>query len=256
MFNNKDEKVVAQINQTFDYDRFSPLLGNRELNRANIEKLKKSMKENYLLCPIIVNRDWQIIDGQHRHQAVKELDYPLYYFMCKGYGLKEVQRLNSNQRNWTNLDYLNSFCEMGHENYLEVRNFWRKNKHLTLTNCLTLLHPTQNSFNSQTKSINGTEVKLNEFSQGKWVSGDIKFAQKVANQIYILKSLFDFTTKRTFVGALKKVNQNESFDFSNFLKKCRKFPAKVYDTTNTNNCLLMMENLYNYRNRDKVSLRY
>lgn len=256
MFKTKEEKVVAYINQTYDYDRFKTLEGNRNINKANVERLKKSMRENYLLCPIIVNKDWMIIDGQHRHQACKELNYPLYYFMCKGYGLNEVQKLNTNQKNWTNVDYLQSYCELGHSDYLEVRNFWRRNKFLALSNCLILLHPSHISLGHRTKKLNGTDVKINEFSEGKWINGDIELAQDLANQLYLLKNLVDFATKRNFVSAIKKLNANENFDFQVFLHKVKSYPGKIHDTTNTENCLLMIENLYNYRNREKVGLRY
>lgn len=85
--------------RTNDYEKFNHLSGNRIINELNLAKIKKSMEENFLISPILVNEHLEIIDGQHRLQAVKELGFPVYYFVNKGYGLKEVQALNSNGKN-------------------------------------------------------------------------------------------------------------------------------------------------------------
>ena len=45
------------------------------------------MKKKYLVSPILVNEKMEVIDGQHRLQAQKELNLPTYYIKNKGYDL-------------------------------------------------------------------------------------------------------------------------------------------------------------------------
>ena len=87
-----------QVHTTEDYFMFKPIDGNRNKNLLHINRLKKSMAENYLFTVIIVNEKYEIIDGQHRFHVIEELKLPLNYIVCKGYALEEVHILNANSK--------------------------------------------------------------------------------------------------------------------------------------------------------------
>jgi ParB-like chromosome segregation protein Spo0J len=78
----KKESPPFQVFQTFDYDAYDPynnqLLGNRTPDRSHVRKIKESMEKNYYPTIIQVNEQNQIIDGQHRFLAIKELGLPMY----------------------------------------------------------------------------------------------------------------------------------------------------------------------------------
>jgi ParB-like chromosome segregation protein Spo0J len=89
----KSEPMVKSSNQvhtTTDYFLFKSIDGNRNKNLLHINRLRESMSKNYLFTVIIVNENYEIIDGQHRFDVIQELKLPLNYIVCKGYGLKEV----------------------------------------------------------------------------------------------------------------------------------------------------------------------
>ena len=48
------------------------------------------MQSNYLFTVIIVNENYEIIDGQHRFEVIKELNLPLRYIICEGYGFAAI----------------------------------------------------------------------------------------------------------------------------------------------------------------------
>ena len=77
------------------------------------------MQENYLFTIIIVNENYEIIDGQHRFDVIKELGLPLNYVICGGYGLNEVHILNQNSKTWNVDDYLDGYCLLGYTDYLK-----------------------------------------------------------------------------------------------------------------------------------------
>ena len=54
-------KTIAKIFYTKDYSMFKTLAGNREVNIAHIKKLEKSFDQEYLISPILVNENFEII---------------------------------------------------------------------------------------------------------------------------------------------------------------------------------------------------
>ncbi len=110
------DKVIGQIYQTTDYEKFKRLSGNREVKNA--KKIIDSINAvGYVLSPILVNERWEVIDGQNRLEALKKLELPVIYMMQEGIGRKECQALNINQSNWTTEQFIHSYAECGYESY-------------------------------------------------------------------------------------------------------------------------------------------
>jgi hypothetical protein len=86
---------APQIQQTTDYSIFKSVNFNREKNKRHIQNLKQIlMKENLLhLHPILVNEKMEVVDGQHRLEAAKELSIPIFYIKSE---LSYDHILNSN----------------------------------------------------------------------------------------------------------------------------------------------------------------
>ena len=64
--NFSTDQIVGQVVRTSNYGMFRKLDGNRGLNGRHI-KIKKSIEANgYIMSPIIINENYQIIDGQGR----------------------------------------------------------------------------------------------------------------------------------------------------------------------------------------------
>jgi len=103
------------IQTTKDYKKFKIISGNRPLNRANLKQITKSIAENNMLSvsPIIVNEDFEIVDGQHRFQIAKENGYEIPYIVLKGGNLRAVHLLNNVNRRWNVEDYIKSYSSLG-----------------------------------------------------------------------------------------------------------------------------------------------
>ena len=106
-------RKINEVFETRNYLKFKNLEGNRKLNIANLKRLKISMEEEFLQVPIIVNEKHEIIDGQHRFEASKQLGLPVYFIIVRGYKLTHVHKLNAISRNWIFMDYVESFAELG-----------------------------------------------------------------------------------------------------------------------------------------------
>lgn len=83
-------KIVNQVNQTNDYNLFKSLKGNRNVNKLHVQRLKESFKGDYLMSPIIVNQNYEIIDGQHRFNAAKDLSLPVNFIICNDYSFPGI----------------------------------------------------------------------------------------------------------------------------------------------------------------------
>ena len=62
-----------QIKTTSNYNIFLHVIGNREINKANVNRLKESIKDIGLQVPILVNQNKAVVDGQHRTGAYEEV---------------------------------------------------------------------------------------------------------------------------------------------------------------------------------------
>lgn len=72
---------TIEIKSTKDYTMFKLSPRNRTPVRVHINELKNAIKKENLLHlhPIVINDQREIISGQHRFLAAKELNLPIYY---------------------------------------------------------------------------------------------------------------------------------------------------------------------------------
>ena len=77
-----EEKEIGKIYETKNYDKFIKKEWNRDINQNNINKIDKSVKENgWLITPIIVNENYEIIEGQHRYYYAKQNNLVIYLLL-------------------------------------------------------------------------------------------------------------------------------------------------------------------------------
>lgn len=106
------EVTEYEIRKTNDYDYFKLLDGNREVLDRRKDKIKKSISDiGYLMNPIIVNEKHEIVDGQGRFLALKEMNMPIYFVVVPGIGIDHCRYLNMYQEKWRNIDYVESYAK-------------------------------------------------------------------------------------------------------------------------------------------------
>ena len=248
MNNMKTEPMVKNSNQvhtTKDYFLFKSIDGNRNKNLLHINRLKKSMADNYLFTVIIVNEKYEIIDGQHRFDVIKELKLPLNYITCKGYGLNEVHILNQNSKTWNADDYLAGYVNLGYSNYLEYKKF--KDKYQFGHNeCMAMLSGV---------STGGGSLFEN-FKDGKFKVSHLKEAYHKAEKLWMFKDIYEDFKRRSFVYAMLYLFDKPQFEFIEFLQKIKNQPSALTKCNDTMQYVSLIEEIYNYRRREKVNLRY
>lgn len=233
----------SQVHTTTDYFMFKPIEGNRNKNLLHINRLKKSMSENYLFTVIIVNENYEIIDGQHRFEVISELGLPLHYIICKGYGLKEVHTLNANMKTWNADDYLDGYCQLGYKDYIIYKEFKDKYE-LGHNETMRLL----------AGDVNGSDQKV--FYSGNFKVKELHKAEKVIEKVLMVEPYYDGVRRRSFIYAMVSLFNNKNFEFTEFLQKLKLQPTALQHCNTTNNYKILIEEIYNYRRREKINLRY
>jgi len=64
-----NKAIVNKFFETTDYTKFKKTRGNRPVDPAHVEQLKKLISDKDLFDPIRVNKDMEVIDGQHTLEA-------------------------------------------------------------------------------------------------------------------------------------------------------------------------------------------
>lgn len=112
--------MTGELHTTTEYGRFTALEGNRSVSRSHVNELKRLIQKNGNLTekfPIKVNPNGDVLDGQHRLQALKELKQPITYEVVRDADIKVVRAINLGNRNWTWQDMAESHFKLGNEEY-------------------------------------------------------------------------------------------------------------------------------------------
>lgn len=253
-------QVINYVLQTNDYAVFKHAGGNRAVNKLHVSRLKQSFQKEYLLSPIIVNQQMQIIDGQHRFEAAKDLGLPIRYFICNDYGLPQIQTLNANASNWKKSDYLNAYCDLGYDQYLLFRKFMERYPDFTLAACEIILN------GATTYTMVGKNKKLvdtksggyvrRDFEEGIFEIKDYAAACILTDMLIDIKPYFKSYNQRIFIIAMGTTFKNPNYSHQRMLRKIRQYPTLLQVGTSIAETKKIIEDLYNYRTSDKVSLRF
>lgn len=237
IFKARRSKEAQKVYVTEDYMTFTLLEGNRDIHKENLGRIKISMQEKYIPVPIIVNEKHQIIDGQHRFTAARDLGLPIYYIVIPGLKLKDVQTLNTNTQNWGNKEFLESFCKMGYDDYLIFREF-KNETGFNYGSCLALL----------TNSVSRSGQHQRDFEKGLFKVTDYKGGCIKANKIKELKEFFEegFNSS-SFITCMLKVFKNRKYNHKVFLRKLALQPKALKKQNGWKQYMQEVQEIYNYR---------
>jgi hypothetical protein len=245
-----NSKKVNEILRTKDYSIFKVNEHNRVIIPSHVKRLTQSMlvngwqKGSYM----VTDRNYNVIDGQHRLEAAKIANVPVEYAVEVKATADSIRMLNTNSKNWNIIDHLRYHVEAGNQNYVLLDRFMKNFPDFRPTECMMLV---KNSMSS---------AERGEFESGQFVVKDMKKAYAWGHQIMSLKPYFDSGyCKSIFVRALMKVFLNKpEFNFDEFLHKIHIRPRSIYMCGTVDQYVEMIEDIYNYKRKvdEKVNLRF
>lgn len=235
----QQDKQVNQVYVTNDYTKFKTKDGNRSLNELHLKRLKSSVEDNDLLHanPILVNEQFEIIDGQHRFNVCESLCKPIYYIMVKGLGLQEIQILNANAKNWKTEDYVSGYAKLGLPEYKYFETQMNK-MDIGVASLLAIF--TGDNGNAQESLRNGTLTLPNK-KRGEIIYTWIKDFEK----------LFVGATQRTFVRALVTLYNIDGYNHNKMMQKLQYQSTKLRICNESKSYLALLEEIYNFKERNE-----
>lgn len=227
--------------KTRDYDKFIFRDDNRsQIDQAHVKKLINSIKSKNLLDlrPIDVNSDFEIIDGQHRLLAAKELGLEIYYNVKNDLKSEDIIRMNI-AKPWTNKDYLNFYVKHDNEEYKKFQQFMLKNK-IDFKIAYSILCGS----GQQTTSI---------FREGKYIfdstylSTDIEYCWQTIDIIKKNNGVYpQFYIASKFWKALISLIRHPDFDINQWVKNCLKLTSNLCIKATQKEYLKCFLHIYNY----------
>lgn len=243
---------MSKIEKTSDYSLFKKHENNRNLSETNIRNLTFSIKAQNLLSfrPIMVNERMEILDGQHRLEAAKRLGVEIYYQVKKESNHEDIVLLNNNQKKWEFEDYLNYYCSLGNNDYLQLRDFIGK-RNITLKEIKNILSKTSGGWmywqfkrgafkffsKEEVDSVDLMIVKV------KYILDDIK-RYLPSNPAFI-----DSFRMRT---ALMSIIKNPQCNFDVFKSKVAYKADSLRACATSQGYYAMLRDIYNWKNSNPI----
>jgi hypothetical protein len=133
--------INTLIKKTKDYGKFKVFTINRPINEGLVKKIMSSIEQiGYIEGkPILVDKTFTIIDGQHRFTACERLGIEIVYSMVnEKLDPKEViVQLNAQQRSWNAGNYIHMWAESGIKCYKELLDF-EERRQFGINNSMTI----------------------------------------------------------------------------------------------------------------------
>lgn len=232
----------VSIQQTKDYNSFKEVISNREVDKRHVKRLVEAIRENNMLHlnPIIVNDQLEVIDGQHRLQAAKELNKEIYYIVDCKVSKQNIAGLNSNKMNWKAIDYVNYYFVEKIPEYLVLSDFINRYPVVPVSTLVQLLHPNQ-------------DRDMRGFKEGKInVSGSAKADEilKLINQVRNLG--IELAFDRNFILAIAKCFKLEAFKPEQFIEKLTNNRLELFKCAKKQQYLQVIEGIYNKHQQNRL----
>lgn len=236
------------MNKTKDYDIFNFREDNRsKIDLGHVDKLSRSIELRNLLelRPIIVNEKMEIIDGQHRLLAAKNLGVAVCYKIQEDISSNEIILMNISKQ-WRGADYMNFYCKNMYPEYLKLKDFMDKNNlslHVALSFC------NGNSSYSNNKFKEGLFKFNDDISTEK-----IDVCWETIRYIKRMNGHSRYTESTRFWKSLLKLVNHTEFKECQWKKNYQMMIERFCCKASHYDYCKMLSDVYNYRSAQKIEL--
>lgn len=239
------DTVYNTIYKTKNYDQFKFVRWNRLVKPDHLESLQKSLENGLFSIPILVNKDMEVLDGQHRLMVCKKLDIPVLYTIEKEdvSSHKIIIALNTRTKVWELRDYFEAYKQAGREEYIKMVEFMETYKEFRQIRMYVYLFALTTN-NVSYEDIRGGTFKPKDLELTKLITE--KLLQIRHEDCFTLRNLDLCKNQRLFCACYDLV-KNKDYDYKRFHEKSLKYPTKIFPCTSTSEYKEMLYNFYNYK---------
>lgn len=253
----ENDGIVSEsaLRYTKDFSKFIVMRGNRKVVEKHVLSLMGRMQRQGNLTthfPIIVNERMEVIDGQHRLEALRRLDeagvknpdgemvWTPFYRVETGLDVNNVRDINNGHRNWAWQDYMTSYISDGRDAYERFKNLI---DHFGLS-FSTTLHFCCGENKSRTRA----------FKEGTLL---IKDQARAFSLMRWYKEIIEASGHDTSVFAIVmcQIMQHPEYDHKRMVKKMGLYHASLKRFASRPDYLRAIEDIYNRGQSEETKVR-
>lgn len=239
------DKTIGKIYITDDYDKFKKLTGNRDVKGT--KKIVASIKSvGYVLSPILVNENFEVVDGQNRLEALKQLELSVPYIIQNGIGIEECRHLNIGQSNWNTTQFIRSYAESGNESYIRLLDLINDfSKQFSVEGVLTVALPRliKISGGATYKEVRDGDVHI---SEEQYETARRRLTSMLALGFLDFKERYNMTG-RTFWASVAYAYAHEEVEPAELIRKMNDDPNAIVSCARVVDQLRYFDDAYNRR---------
>ena len=239
--------TISRVFYESDYSKFQFLPANRPIKQPRIDRLVGLLNQpRGQLNPVIINENWEVIEGQHRVKACKALNIPVMCVMCHGAKIDDCVVMNNTQDRWNFYDYLHSHGHVSRPNHLEYQKVKK------------FLDDFQLNTTVATWLLSGNHVDYGkkDFQDGIFKIKSLTYAESQGAYFNKIKSFnAKLPGKVKFGLAFVKIQKLPKFSMSTCLTQLEKYHGRYFKQSggNKDELIELLIQCYNYFLRPKSS---
>lgn len=192
------DKVVGQVYETTDLDKFKFIKGNRLVSENR--KLRKDIEaKGKILEPIKVNKNMEVTDGQHRLTIARELGISVPYIFNED-STNSIIEINNTHKSWVISDYIHSYTSTGNKEYVRLSNLLTKYPALRISKTAQQAMGTS-AYTRGNDVIKQGDLKFRNYAEfTKYAKAYQKFIEtsKMASNSYVQDAFFTLYVLKPF----------------------------------------------------------
>lgn len=242
---------IPTIQKTRDYSIFKSVSFNREKNKRHIEQIKEMiLKENLLhLHPILINEKMEVVDGQHRLEAAKDLNLDVFYIQDK---ISYEHILNSNlfQKKLNLSDVIKFYAyKDGLSSYLWLDK-WTRNLNISPKALIGLIMGVVSSTLIQFIKSGKFDLPSNDLIMNKLIDSLKKFLAYVKDKRITPYSMF---SSSYFTIAFRNLMMMRGFNEDVWYGKLDQRWFDLKPQLNAKEWTRLLVGIYNWKNQNPLS---
>jgi len=245
------DSQIQGVYMTNDLNKFRLMPSNREITSvARIHEKVDVYGWQISEFPIIVTRNLEVLDGQHRLTYAKEKNLPIAYRVSDFNSIQDFQQNAKAQRNWTTRDFIKSFADAGSEPHRQLQEFMA-------TNPLATESVLPNILLGQGSNPHAVPPLYKVWQTATLPKIDYSEAQRRVNELEALQRLSKSGEfKSNAIKSYCFIRKHPEYNFERMLRQFNKHQdSHVFDGSQSS-CTRNWDSVYNKRMKNKVSLIY
>lgn len=185
-----------------------------------------------------------VVDGHHRLSAAMRLNLDIHVVIEDESAQLTMAPVNIIVKKWNMDDFIRLYASRGNKNYIKLMEY--KDKGIPSGMAASMLINNAAASGNACKTLADGSFKIKTFS----------LIDSVVNLILEFGGLSSILQNRSFIAAISKCIMCDQFDLDVFKTRLRENPTMMKKTSNEDQMLSVIEQIYNHRSRNPQPIKF